>query len=138
MISSKVRIFIYILLAVLVVWDIGLSVSTIFFPDFFFKVAHGAPYIDPQGLIKRTGAVWAAFVLLQTIAIFRWEKATWWLVLIAGVRMTELFSDWVYICVAESWTTIGRVTVFTQPPMNLAIGLFLIWAYKKIMKSRGC
>ena len=107
-------------------------------PDYWFETFHGAPYIDPQALLKRTGAVWAAFTLLQLIAFIRWEKAAWWLVLIAGVRFTELFSDWVYIWMASSMTPFGKFGLFIAPPSNLIFGIFLIWAYKKMMKARDC
>jgi hypothetical protein len=114
-----------------------LSATCLFFPDRWFQIFHHAPYVDPQGLLKRTGAVWVAFTLLQLIAFFRWEKAPWWLVLIAGVRLTELFSDWTYILAAQSMTTIGTIGLFIAPPGNLAFGWFFVWAYLKIMRSKA-
>lgn len=138
MISSRLRIFIYVLLGFLVVLDIVLSTTCLFFPERWFQIFHNAPYIDPQGLLKRTGAVWVAFTLLQLVAFLRWEKAPWWLVLIAGVRLTELFSDWTYMSVAQSMTTMGKLGLFIAPPGNLVFGWFLIWAYLKVMRSRAC
>lgn len=138
MISPKLRTFIYILMAFLVILDLVLSTTCLFFPEKWFQIFHNAPYIDPQSLLKRTGAVWVAFTLLQLIAFFRWEKAPWWLVLIAGVRLTELFSDWTYMWLAQSMTTIGSIGLFIAPPGNLVFGIFLIWAYKKVMKARDC
>ena len=87
MISPKLRTFIYVLLAFLVILDLVLSVTCLLFPDTWFMTFHDMPYADrdPAGLLKRTGAVWVAFTVLQLIAFFRWEKAPWWLVLIAGV-----------------------------------------------------
>ena len=139
MISPKLRTFIYVFLAFLVILDIVLFVIALFFPDKWFMTFHGVPYEgrDPEGLLKRTGAVFVAFTLLQFIAFLRWEKAPWWLVLIAGVRWTELFSDWTYMYVAETVTTMGRIGLFIAPPGNLAFGLFLIWVYKKIMRASG-
>jgi hypothetical protein len=138
MLNPKVRIFVYVLLGFLVFWDTLLSVLCFFYPDYWFHTFHGAQYVDPQALLKRTGAVWTAFTLLQLIAFIRWEKAAWWLVLIAGVRFTELFSDWVYICMASSMTTFGKFGLFIAPPSNLIFGIFLIWVYKKLMKARDC
>ena len=135
MISPRLRIFIYVLLVLLVILDVVLSTTCLLFPETWFKTFHDAPYIDPQGLLKRTGALWVAFSLLQLIAVFRWEKAPWWLVLIAGVRLTELFSDWTYMYVAQSMTSMGRIGLLIAPPGNLAFGWFLIWAYKKIMRG---
>jgi hypothetical protein len=99
-------------------------------------VFHGAPYIDPQALLRRTGAVWVAFTLLQLIALIRWQKDPWWLVLVAGVRLTELFSDWTYLYMAQSVTPQGRVGLFIAPPSNLVMGWFFVSAYLKIMKDR--
>ncbi len=139
MISHKLKTFIYILLVFLVILDVVLSSTCLLAPDKWYLTFHGVQYdnLDVEGLLKRTGAVWVAFTLLQLIALFRWRKAPWWLVLIAGVRWTELFSDWVYIYVAHSMTTIGTIGLFISPPGNLAFGIFLIWAYKKIMRCGG-
>ncbi len=138
MISSRLRTFMYIFLAFLVILDVVLSATCLLYPEKWFQIFHNAPYIDPQGLLKRTGAVWVAFSLLQLIAFFRWEKSPWWLVLIAGVRLTELFSDWTYMYVAQSMTTLGKIGLFIAPPGNLVFGWFLIWAYLKIMRSKAC
>ncbi|HKR11630.1 MAG TPA: hypothetical protein VJT15_06220 [Pyrinomonadaceae bacterium] len=137
MISSQLRTFIYVLLAFLVILDIVLSVVALCFPDTWFMTFHGVPYdnLDAQGLLKRTGAIWVAFTLLQLIAFFRWEKEPWWLVLIAGVRWTELFSDWTYLYVADTITTMGKIGLLIAPPGNLVFGWILIWVYKKIGKQ---
>jgi hypothetical protein len=135
MISSSVRLFVYVLLIYLVLLDTILSTTAALFPETWFKVFHDAPYIDPQGLCRRTGAVWAAFTVLQIIALFRWEKQPWWLVLIAGVRLTEIFSDWTYIYVSQSITPFGFFGLFISPPGNLAIGCFFIWVYQKLTKQ---
>jgi hypothetical protein len=136
MLSPGLRKFTYVLLVFLVILDIVLSTIAICYPEAWFRIFHDAPYVDPQGLLRRTGALWAAFTLLQLIAVFRWEKEPWWLVLIAGVRLTELFSDWTYIYVAESLTTRGKLGLFIAPPGNLAFGIFLVWVYKKMMRGR--
>lgn len=75
-----------------------------FFPKLWFTIFHNAEYIDPQALLKRTGGVWIAFTLLQAYAYFCFEKKPHWLVLVAGVRMTELFSDWIYLASASHAT----------------------------------
>lgn len=136
MLSPGLRKFMYVFLVFLVVLDIVLSTLALCYPEAWFRIFHGAPYVDPQGLLRRTGALWVAFTLLQLIAVFRWEKEPWWLVLIAGVRLTELFSDWTYIYFADTLTTQGKLGLFIAPPGNLAFGIFLVWAYKKMMDDR--
>ena len=130
MIGSK-RV-IKLLLLFLVVLDVVLSTLALFFPETWFRIFHGAPYIDPQGLLRRTGAVWVAFTLLQIIAYIRWERRPYWLVLIAGVRLTELFSDWAYLYFAQSITWSGRLSLLIAPPGNLIMGWFLIKSFLRI------
>lgn len=142
MLSPGMRKFMYVFLFLLVVLDVVLSTTCLLYPDSWFMRFHGVAYHydngyarDAMGLLKRTGAVWVAFSLLQLIAMFRWEKAPWWLVLVAGVRLTELFSDWTYMYVAQSMTTIGKIGLFIAPPGNLVFGWFLIWAYKRMTRG---
>lgn len=123
------------LLLGLVVLDVVLSTVALAFPDQWFAFMHDLPYIDPAGLLRRTGAVWAAFVLLQVLALVRWQKQPYWLALIAGVRLTELFSDWVTIFVAKRMTVLGTILLAISPPANLAFGLILIATYHQRVRS---
>ena len=63
-------------------------------------------------LAWRTGAVWASFTLFHLIALLKWHRQPYWLPLVAGVRLTEVFSDWVYLSMAESITWFGKVGLF--------------------------
>ena len=139
MISRKLYIFMYIFLGFLVILDLVLSTTCLLFPDTWFMSYHRVHYdaLDTYALLKRTGAVWVSFTLLQLIAMFRWTKAPYWLVVIAGVRLTELFSDWTYLYLAPTMTPWGKVGLFIAPPGNLVFGIFLVWAYKKIMRGGG-
>jgi hypothetical protein len=123
------------LLLFLVALDVALSAVTLIWPDRWFAAMHGLPYIDPAGLLRRTGAVWVAFVLLQTIALLRWQKQSYWLPLIAGVRFTELFSDWVTIFAAKQMTVAGTVGLVLAPPANLLFGLLLLSTYKWLQSA---
>ena len=49
------------LLLFLIALDAALSVLAIALPDIWFRLIHDQPYIDPQGLLRRARAVWAAF-----------------------------------------------------------------------------
>jgi hypothetical protein len=137
MIRLQLKTIIFVLLLALAIWDLILSTTCLFYPDKWFRIFHDAAYIDPQGLLKRTGAGWVAFTLLQFIAAFRWRKEPWWLVLIAGVRLTEIFTDWVYEYSAASMTTQGKIALFLAPISNILLGLFFIWVYLKIMRERN-
>jgi hypothetical protein len=120
------------LLIALVALDVVLSVIAIGFPGTWSRVMHGLPYDDPAGLLRRTGAVWAAFVVLQLIALVRWRDQPYWLPLIAGVRFTELFSDWVTIAAAQRVTTLAIVSLALSPLANLVFGSILISTYQRL------
>jgi hypothetical protein len=121
-----------VLLVALVVLDVVLSTTALWFPGHWSQTFHGLPYVDPAGLLRRTGAVWVAFTLLQAIAVFRWQNQPYWLPLIAGVRLTELFSDWVTIAAAQQMTTLGTLGLVISPPANLLFGLILISTYQRL------
>jgi hypothetical protein len=125
-----------LLLLFLIALDAVLSVLAIALPHIWFRLIHDQPYVDPQGLLRRTGAVWAAFTLLQALAYARWQAQPYWLVVVAGVRLTELFSDWTYLYVAEQVTWSGRVGLLTAPPANLVMGWFLIKSFSRITDRR--
>lgn len=126
-----------LLLAGLVVLDIVLSGTCLFFPDLWFKWFHGVPYVDPQGLLRRTGAVWAAFTLLQFVALIRWQRYPHWLVLVAGVRLTEIFSDWTYLFFCSNITWFGRLALFVSPLGNLAFGWILLRTWARVAKAES-
>lgn len=125
---AQVNVFLVLLVAL----DVVLSTIAIAFPQHWFHVMHGLPYDDPAGLLRRTGAVWAAFVLLQAIALVRWQRQPYWLTLVAGVRFTELFSDWVTLIAAQHMTVAGTVGLLISPPGNLLFGLILISTYQRL------
>lgn len=120
-----------LLLVFLVLLDLVLSAVCLFFPEVWFRLFHGAPYIDPQGLLRRVGAVWAAFTLFQLIALLRWRRQPYWLPLVAGIRLTEVFSDWVYLWAAESITWFGFAGLLAAPPANVLFAWLLIRAYRQ-------
>jgi len=135
MVATNQRFSVYLLLGCLVVLDLVLSIASLFFPEWWYQTIHGVSYVDPQGLLKRTGAIWVAFTVLQLIAFFQWERSPWWLVLIAGVRFTELFSEWTYLYFAKDVTFGGRLGLFVAPIANLVFGWFLIRSSFKVTRN---
>jgi hypothetical protein len=121
-----------VLLGFLIALDIGLSVVALGFPNLWFHTMHGMAYDDPAGLLRRTGALWVAFVLFQTLALVRWQRQPYWLPLIAGVRFTELFSDWVTIFAAQHMTVPGTLGLAISPLANLIFGLILLSTYRRL------
>jgi hypothetical protein len=125
------------LLVFLVIYDVILSGTCLLRPDLWYRYIHGADYVDPQGLLLRTGAVWVAFSLFQLIARLKWEVQPMWLAVIAGIRLTEVFSDWTYLFVAQNVSAFGWFGLFVNPPMNALLGWYLIRTYRRIHVEFG-
>jgi len=96
---------------------------------------HGVPFQDSLGMVRRQGGVWAAFFLFQVIALFRWPKQTFWLVVVTGIRWTEIFSDWIYLGFADHLTGFGKAGLFVSPPVNLLAGWYLLRTYLKVTEE---
>lgn len=116
----------------LLVFDVFVATIAFGWPDFWFQVIHGVPYNDPQGFLRRCGANWAAFALLQALALCRWKKASYWLVLVAGVRFSDVFTDWAYLWFASNVTLFGRVGLFLDAPANALLGWWMLRAYAQV------
>ena len=123
---------VYGVLGGLVALDVVLATCALAFPHKWFAIMHGSVYEDPAGLLYRTGAVWVAFTLLQAIALVRWRREPYWLALIAGVRLTELFSDWATLAAAHHVTRFAWLALLTAPLSNLLFGWFLIATYRRL------
>jgi hypothetical protein len=125
----------WVLLA-LVAFDVFVATVALLFPSLWFRVVHGVPYDDPQGLLRRCGANWAAFAVIQLIALLRWKKAPHWLAVVAGVRLSDIFTDWTYLWFASNVTTVGVVGMFLASPTELFLGSWLLQAYTRVSGSR--
>lgn len=132
--TNKSRVIVVdIILITLIVFDLFVAIGAFLFPSLWYDIVHDAPYIDPQALLRRTGAIWVAFSLIQMIAVFRWRIDHYWLVLVSGIRLSEMFADWTYLLFAESVTVVGTVALLITLPANLAICWFFFRTYQKIV-----
>lgn len=100
------------------------------FPELWFKAFHGIGYDDPQGYLRRCGANWAAFLLCQILAVMRWRRDAVWLAIVAGVRLSDIFTDVTHVLVARDTTLFARLTLAPMSLGNLLFGLFLLRAYR--------
>lgn len=119
----------------LVVFDVILTSWVFFAPDLWFEVFHGVPYNDPEGFLPRCGANWAAFALFQAVAFLRWRKATYWVAVVAGVRLSDIFTDWTYALFAHDMTPLGYLGLALASPMNMITGWWLLRAYRQSAAS---
>ncbi len=129
MLKSKRVVLVTILLVVFIALDLLYAVTAFFFPKLWYTVIHGAAYVDPEGLLQRTGAIWAAFAVVQLVALLRWQRQAFWLAVVAGLRLSELFADWTYLYFAQDISGFGRIALLVSTPVNLLISLFLLKAF---------
>jgi len=125
------------LLLSLVLLDIVLSSTGYLLPGVWFKIFHGVSYIDPQGFLQRCAGNWAMFTVLQTIALYKWEKNLIWLGVVAGVRLSDMLTDWSYLWFCSDITWFGRLALFNAGPFNLLCGLYLYYAYKRFNSTQS-
>jgi hypothetical protein len=118
------------LLAFLVAFDAVLVTWALAFPQLWFTVFHGIHDVDPERFLARCGANWAAFLLCQSIAFARWRRDPVWLAVVAGVRLSDIFTDVTHVFVARDTTLFAKLTLAPMSLCNLLFGLFLLNAYR--------
>lgn len=131
MITRPLKAAILVFLWAALVEDTVLFVMAWLAPDIWFRVFHASV---PAGLetawLRRSAGQWAAFALAQAITLWRWRKDPIWLVITAGVRFSDLFTDISYILAVPSLTTIGWVSLLPPPVLNLVGVVIMVRGYR--------
>ena len=131
MIERRLRIIILIYLWAALLEDTSLFVMAWLQPDAWFRFLHGAaPTGFDIAFLRRSAGQWAAFALAQGIALLRWKRSPIWLVIVAGVRFSDLFTDISYILAVPSLTTLGWVCLLPPPLLNLAGVAIMLRGYR--------
>jgi len=122
------------LLPALVVFDATLVVWAFGFPDLWFQAFHGtgAGPAEAELFLRRCGGNWAAFLLCQAIAWKRWRAEPAWLAIVAGVRLSDIFTDPVYALTSADPTWFSIATLPLMGVGNLALGWFLWSSYRAL------
>ena len=133
MITMPVKVLMLVFLGGALVEDTALCVLSWWRPDLWFHVFHHA---DPLGfdvaLLRRAGGHWAAFALVQAVALLRWRTEPLWLVIVAGARISDLFTDLSYIAAVPSLTPIGWVALLPPAFLNLAFAITMMLAWRQL------
>lgn len=124
-------------LAFLVTLEMVLSVWGFFFPEAWYWFFHGADYIDPQGLLRRCAANWLGFLIVQAVALARWERAPWLLTVVAGCRFSDVLTDITCLIFADSISVWGAIAFPVAGLGNLAFGFLMIWFYRQVTTAHG-
>lgn len=101
-------------------------------PDTWFRLFHHAA---PAGLetafLRRAAGQWAAFAVVQAIALLRWRTQPTWLVVVAGLRASDLLTDLSYIAAVPSLTPLGWVALTPPAFLNAAFIAVMGLAYRQ-------
>ncbi len=128
---------VHALLTVLVVFDAALVLWAFVFPDLWFQAFHGIESGSPLAelFLQRCGANWAAFLLLQAIAWRRWRTEVVWLAIVAGVRLSDIFTDFTYALLSPDPTWFSWAGLPLMGLINLLLGLFFLASYRKLRRE---
>ena len=95
-------------------------------PGWWFQLLHKSSATEAETVwLRRSAGQWAAFALVQGLALWRWRREPVWLVLVAGARVSDLFTDLSYLASASSLTTFGWVVLPLLPILN-GLGVILL------------
>ena len=117
-------------------FDVVVAIGALLLPELWFRILHDTDHVDPGGLLRRTGAIWVAFTVLQVLALPRWRTSPIWLVLVCGIRLSEMFADWTWLAFAEQVTPFGTAALIFTLPANLLICWFLFATYRHAVRER--
>jgi len=124
-------------LVLLFLWGALIEDATIFAlswlaPDLWFRVFH---HLEPAGLevalLRRAGGQWAAFALVQAIALWQWRSRPAWLLVVAGARVSDLFTDLSYVAAAPSLTPAGWALLLPPPLLNAVFVVVMVLAWRR-------
>lgn len=135
--SSPVKVPIRGMLAFLVLLDLVLCVWAWTAPELWFRVWHGADYVDPQALLPRCAANWTGFFLVQLVALVRWRRERWWLAVVAGVRLSDVFTDTTCSLLASDVTLAARILFPVTGVGNLVFAVLFLREYLRRTTGQG-
>ncbi len=138
MINRGLKTVIVLYLWAALVEDTALFVLAWLAPHLWFQILHaGVPAGLETALLRRAAGQWAAFVLAQALALWRWRKERVWLAVTAGVRFSDMFTDVSYLLAVPSLTTLGWLLLVPPPFLNLVGVVIMLCGYRQAQPPVG-
>ncbi len=136
--TRNLKISVDVVLVAAILIDVVLCGLTWVSPETWFEVLHGtSDNAAFYPFLRRCGGHWAAFALFQLVALVRWRQAFHWLVLAAGLRFSDLFTDLTYLLSSPNLSSGGGLSLLVPPVLNLGMGLLLMYAFHQALAATG-
>jgi len=106
--------------------DVVISILAWTDPEQWFSFFHdSAPQGLEPALLRRAAGQWTAFALAQALALIFIRRQPIWLAIMAGIRLSDVFTDLFYMLSARPLTAHGWLVLAPLPLINAA-GVFLL------------
>lgn len=113
----------------LAVFDYFLSFVALFVPDFYMHVMHGAGANENIFMLKRTGVLWLAYAVVQTVAFINPQRFHLVVLIVAAFRLIEVPADPIYLLTSKHVSPFGTFGLIFAPLFNLTVGVLLVRAW---------
>jgi hypothetical protein len=109
--------------------DVVLVLLTAVDYNWWFVTLHGSQVSDPfaVALLYRAAAHWTAFAVFQIAGLLLWRSSRAWLLIVAGLRFSDVFTDWAYLATSPDTVGLGFMTLASPAVLNWGMGLYLFW-----------
>ena len=132
MLTPLLKAFVLLFLCGALVEDTSIFALAWLEPDVWFRWFHRAQAAGLEtALLRRAAGQWAAFAIVQAIALLRWRVRPLWLVAVAGLRASDLLTDLSYIAAVRSLTTLGWALLTPPAFLNAVFIVVMALAYRQ-------
>jgi hypothetical protein len=121
-----------VLLGLLVLIDFTIGTIMLWEPGYWSRIIHSGDISDEVQLLRRTAGVRFSVAVIQGWALIDWWNRPIWLLVVAGMRLSESVADWGYLARTIQTSILGRTYLAIIPVVNLAIGFTFLVSYANI------
>ena len=116
----------------LTLFDIGLGISALVFPDLYRAIMHpragDTDRRQSSSLLARTGLLWLFFAFVQGGASVDPVERPEWVMVTGALRLMDVPADIGYLLSADNLGWLGKAGLIAAPVFNLGIGTLLAYA----------